>query len=230
MLEPFGLGNPVPLFILKNAVIEDIIPVSDDRHIRLRVRNADGTREASCMYFGMSHSEFPFCRGDMCELACSIEVNEYNGNVTPCVLVRAVRPCEDERLVIYRSRGYYDSIYSGAVSALPSGILPTLEDFRLVFRVLRRELGGERKRVSVRYIKRRIELTEGEKTNLCALKIIIDVLTEFGLVDCLRIRSNDVLELKLLPYSKKVDLEKSMILKKVKESIEKEGELHDGTV
>ena len=230
MLEPFGLGNPVPLFILKNAVIEDIIPVSDDRHIRLRVRNADGTREASCMYFGMSHSEFPFCRGDMCELACSIEVNEYNGSVTPCVLVRAVRPCEDERLAIYRSRGYYDSIYSGAVSALPSGILPTLEDFRLVFRVLRRELGGERKRVSVRYIKRRIELTEGEKTNLCALKIIIDVLTEFGLVDCLRIRSNDVLELKLLPYSKKVDLEKSMILKKVKESIEKEGELHDGTV
>lgn len=230
MLEPFGLGNPVPLFILKNAVIEDIIPVSDDRHIRLRVRNADGTREASCMYFGMSHSEFPFCRGDMCELACSIEVNEYNGSVTPCVLVRAVRPCEDERLAIYRSRGYYDSIYSGAVSALPSGILPTLEDFRLVFRVLRRELGGERKRVSVRYIKRRIELTEGEKTNLCALKIIIDVLTEFGLVDCLRIRSNDVLELKLLPYSKKVDLEKSMILKKVKESIEKEGELHDSTV
>ena len=141
-----------------------------------------------------------------------------------------MRPCEDERLAIYRSRGYYDSIYSGAVSALPSGILPTLEDFRLVFRVLRRELGGERKRVSVRYIKRRIELTEGEKTNLCALKIIIDVLTEFGLVDCLRIRSNDVLELKLLPYSKKVDLEKSMILKKVKESIEKEGELHDGTV
>ena len=146
------------------------------------------------------------------------------------MLVRAVRPCEDERLAIYRSRGYYDSIYSGAVSALPSGILPTLEDFRLVFRVLRRELGGERKRVSVRYIKRRIELTEGEKTNLCALKIIIDVLTEFGLVDCLRIRSNDVLELKLLPYSKKVDLEESMILKKVKESIEKEGELHDGTV
>ncbi len=230
-LEPFGLGNPSPMFILRGAVIEDIFPVSEDKHIRLRVRDITGSRHVTCMYFGISHSEFPFCRGDVCELACSLELNEYNGVTTPCVLVRAVRPCEDERRSILRSRGYYESLCSNSVrEKLPIAVLPTLEDFRLVFRVLRREIGGERKRVSVRYIKRRIELTEGEETNLCALKIIIDVLTEFGLVDCLRIRSNDVLELKLLPYAQKIDLEQSEILKKVRNSVKRGGVSDDESV
>ncbi len=231
LLEPFGLANPAPVFVLKNAVIEDIIPVSDDRHIKLRVRDVSGSRAVTCMCFGMSHSEFPFCRGDMCELACTLELNEYNGVVMPSVLIRDVRPCEDERRSIHRSRGYYESLYSSSAPLrLPPVILPTLDDFRIVFRVLRRELGSERKRVSVRYIKRRVELTEGEETNLCALKIILDVLIEFGLVDCLRIRSNDVLELKLLPYSQKIDLERSAILKKVKDNIIKEGDYGDDTI
>lgn len=231
LLEPFGLANPAPVFVLKEALIEDIVPVSDDKHIRLRVRNLSGNCAVTCIYFGMSHSEFPFCRGDVCELACTLEVNDYNGVMTPGVLVRAVRPCEDERLSIYRSRGYYESLYSeNDGQRLPAVVVPTLDDFRTVFRVLRRELGDERKRVSFRYIKRRVELTEGGETNLCALKIIMDVLIEFGLVDCLRIRSNDVVELKLLPYSQKIDLEQSEILKHIKKNIIKEDEQDDGTI
>ncbi len=227
-LEPFGLGNPTPMLMLKGAVIEDIVPVSEDKHIRLTVRDASGGRSISCMYFGMSHSEFPFCRGDVCELAFTLELNEYNGIVSTGVLVRSVRPCKDERDAIILSRRHYDILYSELITEkLPVSVLPTLDDFRTVFRVLRRELGDSRKRVSVRYIKRKIELTEGEKTNLCALKIILDVLCEFGLVDCLRIRSNDIVELELLPYSQKVDLMQSAILKKVRYNLRKGGESDD---
>ncbi len=216
-LEPFGLGNPMPTFILKDALINDVIPISEDKHIRLTVSSIYGGRPITCMYFGVSHREFPFCRGDVCELALTLELSEYNGVVSPGVLVKGVRPIEAERLAISRWRRHYESVSSGILSeTVPAAVLPTLDDFRLVFRVLRREVGSERKRVSVRYIKRRIEATEGEKTNLCALKVIFDVLTEFGLIDCLRIRSNDVVEVQMLPYNRKIDLEQSEILRKIR--------------
>ncbi|MEG1895808.1 MAG: single-stranded-DNA-specific exonuclease RecJ, partial [Oscillospiraceae bacterium] len=42
-LAPFGNGNPSPLFMIKEAQLVQIFPVSDGKHIRLKVKNAKGT-------------------------------------------------------------------------------------------------------------------------------------------------------------------------------------------
>ncbi|MDD4125191.1 MAG: hypothetical protein PHW77_05660, partial [Eubacteriales bacterium] len=101
-------------------------------------------------------------------------------------------------------------------SSLPPEIIPTVEDFRTVYRVLKRELANERKRISVRYLKRRIEITEAVIIDLCTLKTAIDVMTEFGLAETVRIRGNDIIEIKLMPNSQKIDLDKSETLKNLR--------------
>ncbi|MDD4125485.1 MAG: single-stranded-DNA-specific exonuclease RecJ, partial [Eubacteriales bacterium] len=144
-LEPFGLSNPLPQFIIKNVLITEITPLSSDRHIRLKIKDKFGKREINAVYFGISHCEFPFCRGDVCEMACTLGINEYHGISYPQILIRAVRPCTGERDAICRSREYYSRVIDrDDASSLPPEIIPTVEDFRTVYRVLKRELANER--------------------------------------------------------------------------------------
>lgn len=220
-LEPFGLSNSIPFFILRNVSITDITSMCEDKHIRIRVSKNSSVKETNCVYFGMSHLEFPFCRGDMCDIACTLGVNQYNGNRQPQIIARAVRPTLSEREAIAASRCFYSQIYENKISKpLPPETLPTVEHFRAVFRLLKRELGTERHRVSARYIRRKLWQTERMDINLCALKAIFDVLSEFGLAECIKVRGNDIIEIKLLPYSGKIDLEKSEILKNIKSHLQ----------
>lgn len=218
LLEPYGLSNPVPQFLLKNAVITDIMPLSSDKHIRLKIRDRMGRKEVNAVYFGISHCEFPFCRGDVCEIACSLGINEFNGSSYPQLLIRAVRPCDNERQAICKSREIYSKVKDrDDMSDLPPEIIPTVEDFKTVYRVLKRELSGERRRISVRYLKRRIEITENAVLDLCKIKTVIDVMTEFGLAETIKVRGNDIMEIKIIPAAQKVDLDKSETLKQLKQ-------------
>ena len=42
-LEPFGCGNEAPVVMLPNCKIEAIYPLSEDRHIRLRLQSGGKT-------------------------------------------------------------------------------------------------------------------------------------------------------------------------------------------
>ncbi|MBP5237756.1 MAG: single-stranded-DNA-specific exonuclease RecJ [Clostridia bacterium] len=217
LLEPFGLTNAVPQFIVRGVTISEITPISADKNIRIKLRDRRTRREVNAVYFGMSHCEFPFVRGDECELACTLGLNEYRGVVSPQLLVRAVRPCEEESKRVKRSREIYASVCSTTdASPVPFSALPTVNDFREVFRLLKRELENERKCVSVRYLKHKLASTENADIDLCAIKIVIDVMNEFGLAETTHVRGNDIIEIKLLPYSAKIDLEKSEILRRIK--------------
>ncbi len=217
MLEPFGLTNAVPQFIIRNAVISEITPISGDKHIRLRIRDQYGRREINAVYFGISHSEFPFCRGNVCDIACTLGVNEYRGNTYPQLLIKAVRPCEAEQKEIEFSRTVYESVCDvSSQEVIPYKCVPTVNDFREVYRTLKRELGDDRKRISVRYLMHRLETVEEYKIDLCAIKTVLDVMTEFGLADTIHVRGVDLLEIKLFPHASKVDLDNSEILKRIK--------------
>ena len=217
LLEPFGLTNSVPLFIVRGAIISEIAPISSDKNIRIKLRDRRSRREVNAVYFGMSHCEFPFVRGDECELACTLGINEYRGSVYPQLLVRSVRPCAEERESIRRSREVYARLCDpDDMSVIPSSAIPTVNDFREVFRLLKRELENERRCVSLRYLKHKLASSENAHIDLCAIKTVIDVMNEFGLADTMRVRGNDVIEIKLLPYSAKIDLEKSEILRRIK--------------
>lgn len=228
LLEPFGLANASPLFILKNACITEISPISRDRHIRVKIKSPDfkHKQDISGVYFGISHIEFPFCRGDCCDLACTLGVNDYHGYSAPQIFIKDARPREDEKCEIRRSREYYNKIcpvspvYETAAgqnrASIPEFIIPAINDFRAVFRVLKRELSGEKKRVSARYLKRKIELTEKIRIDLCTLITVIDVIAEFGLAEVIKIRGNDIIEIKLLPCREKINIDNSKILKSIK--------------
>ncbi|MBQ2964029.1 MAG: single-stranded-DNA-specific exonuclease RecJ [Clostridia bacterium] len=107
-LEPFGAGNPVPVFGLFNMKIDAVQAVSDGKHIRLMLSKGD--TKISAMRFGVSPHEFPFKKGDTVDLAVTVEPNEYLGEVRPGVHVKAVKGAGMDDFCVLKGFSLYEKV------------------------------------------------------------------------------------------------------------------------
>ena len=71
-LAPFGAENPTPVFLLQNAVLDGVYPVSDGKHSRLRLRQGNASLYA--VWFGMRPEQLPYATGDVVDTALNISV------------------------------------------------------------------------------------------------------------------------------------------------------------
>jgi single-stranded-DNA-specific exonuclease len=90
-LQPFGMGNPEPIFLLKGVhVVETRILKGE--HLKMRI-SADG-KLLDAIAFGMAGRQLP----DRIDLAVSLQINEWNGRNTLQLRVKDMRPSLDEPL------------------------------------------------------------------------------------------------------------------------------------
>ena len=71
-LAPYGADNPTPVFLLENAVIEGIYPVSEGKHCRLRLRQGNASLYAA--WFGMPVQRLAYEPGDTVDAALHLSV------------------------------------------------------------------------------------------------------------------------------------------------------------
>lgn len=88
-LEPTGEANPQPLFVVRNAAIVNMQTVgSEGQHLKLQVTDGKGSSlEAIAFRRGEQSAELP----RQVDLACHLEVNEWNGNRRLQLNVRDIR-------------------------------------------------------------------------------------------------------------------------------------------
>lgn len=102
-LEPFGSGNPQPLFGLFGMELREIVPVGGGGHLRLVCQKHGAF--VNCMRFGVKLEDFPFSIGDRLDLAVTLELREYRGEERLSVTAREIRPAglnDTENLHSYR--------------------------------------------------------------------------------------------------------------------------------
>lgn len=219
-LEPFGLQNPVPIFVMRNVVISDIIALSGGKHVRLKLCPlVSNTRnqELNAVYFGMSQNNFRFFVGDVCDIAFSVDINEYIGIQTPQLLIRAVKHCEEKNSNVVEGDCFYKKICDETNhEKLPISALPTLTDFRAVFIFLKKEINSKHRKMSVMSVCKQLSLKEHFEINTCKVRIIFDVLSQENIVKMNYISNNDIFELEFLPVVKKINLDNSKILVTIK--------------
>ncbi len=88
-LEPFGFGNPVPLFGVFSVTLSRITPIGNNRHLKLLFTKDNNVFQA--LLFGTSEDDFCFCVGDLLDLAVNVETNVYNGNYSVSVQIKAIK-------------------------------------------------------------------------------------------------------------------------------------------
>ena len=91
-LEPFGAGNPKPVFVTKDLLISDDPVVMKEKHLKLRLRNRDGKRFEAVWWDGMDRSKGRTLRpGNGIEIAYTPEANIWQGNTRLQLVVQDLR-------------------------------------------------------------------------------------------------------------------------------------------
>lgn len=88
-LEPFGAGNPQPIFGLYNMTIMDVQPIGNGKHLRITLER--GGTSLTAVKFKMTAAQLPFCKGDVVDAAVQLEANEYLGQIRVNILLKNLK-------------------------------------------------------------------------------------------------------------------------------------------
>lgn len=88
-LEPFGNGNPQPVFGLFNMELSNVTPVGGVGHLRLTLEKNGAVITA--MRFNTKPEELPYHIGDKIDLAVQLEAREFRGQPSLTVIVRDMK-------------------------------------------------------------------------------------------------------------------------------------------
>ncbi len=88
-LEPFGNGNPQPVFGLFNMELSNVTPVGGGGHLRLTLEKNGAVITA--MRFNTKPEELPYHIGDKIDLAVQLEAREFRGQPSLTIIVRDMK-------------------------------------------------------------------------------------------------------------------------------------------
>ena len=80
-LEPFGAGNPKPVFVTKDLILSDEPFVMKEKHLKLKLRDAKGKMFEAVWWDGVDKSKEQTLKANSrIELVYTPEANSWNGN------------------------------------------------------------------------------------------------------------------------------------------------------
>lgn len=219
-LEPFGLQNPQPILMMRHVAVSDIVPLSEGKHCKFRLRPADrrfgGGAEVNAIYFSVP-ADLHLTEGNICDVVFTADINEYMGVRTPQLTVKAIRLSDmDGEETRDGEETYRRLIDPEDHSDASAKDVPNLNDFRCIYKFLKRDVLESSKQMAIAATCRALEQEE-ITTSYCKVKIVLDVLKDEGLIDCTYSNDGKVAEVRILPVGKKVNLDQSPILRMIRD-------------
>ena len=138
LLEPYGVGNPVPQFIMKNVFVSEVSGVSDNKHTRLTL--TDGKSSVSAMYFSNSPIELGVCTGDKVDILFNLGINEWQDRKSVQLIIRDIKISMSSEKQYKYNRQKFEDIKAGATFSPDDNYFPEREDFVAVYKFLQNAL------------------------------------------------------------------------------------------
>lgn len=209
-LEPFGMKNAQPVFSMENLYVEDITPISSDRHVRLTLVK-DGV-SYTAMLFGTGAGGCGFAQGNYVDAAFHLELNEYRGSRTVQLVLRDVRLSRCELEADQKLLNLYNHYMSdGALTPTEARVLlPSRPELVAVWRHIISRAEDGRLSVHSNAISRRVQWESKREINIGKLFVCLDVFSESRLLSynfC-----DGLLNIFLKPYTGKADISGSVVL------------------
>jgi len=134
LLEPYGAGNPVPLFVMRNAKITDIAALSGGKHTRMTL--CVEQKNINSVIFGSNLIDEGYMTGDKVDIVCSIDINEFRGTKNVQLIMRDVDRSECDKV---KYKGEIESLkaYIDDPSSIGSDDIPSRDNFILVYNELK---------------------------------------------------------------------------------------------
>lgn len=205
VLEPFGENNPRPVFLLRNCVLQEIIPLSENRHLKLKV-SLEG-KSIFILYFKMSREQFIYPVGSSVDILANLELSTFRQNKSIAIKLLDIRPSGFSEKKFFSADYYYQKIRRKEYvdPRILTISIPSVEELRQCYKFLR---GSG---------KNHLNLTElylsafSKNWNYCKYRLTLDILENAKLIRLPADHSG----VELLAVSGKTDIQASPLLQEL---------------
>ena len=214
-LEPFGTGNPQPVFALNGVTVTALSPVGKGRHTRLKVSRDGLTFDA--ILFSCPPESTALQPGARADLAFYLQINQFRGSRTvqlTLVDLKAAPSLAQLDRMLYDRWKQGDRFTSRELAML----VPERQDFVAVWRYLSAHAAADFFRESPARLARNIARSSGQREIYCRTMICLEVLQERGLIR-FTLEPN-LVQIRLQRLGGKVDLEASQIMLDLRRMLE----------
>ncbi len=212
-LEPYGVGNPVPTFVMRDVWVNEISSVSEGKHTRLVL--SDGIKSVTAMYFSNSPESIGVYAGDKIDVLFNLDINEWLGRKSTQLIIKDIKTLSDKSEAEAIERERFEDIWNGATFSDDENVLPTRDDFVQIYKFV---TASCRAGVNIFSHKDMIlklsKYSEGNNIGYIKLKIIIKVLQELNLMGIEEI-GEEVYRF-TIKFSSKTNLDKSTLLRRLR--------------
>lgn len=202
-LEPFGNGNPQPVFGLFNTELSNVTPVGGGGHLRLTLEKNGAVITA--MRFNTKPEELPYRIGDKIDLAVQLEAREFRGQPSLTVIVRDMKFAAFDTEKNIASLASFEKRQRGEVLSAEdkNRLYPDRACLAAIYRALRTVNGKETDQI-------RFVSQFGKDMTLGLFKTALLVFEERGLVHSEI--ADDTFTATLIETSGKTDITRSPVL------------------
>lgn len=136
-LEPYGMANPTPVLALEEATISDLFLMGQQKkHAKVLLEREDSTIDAIAWNRPDLHASF--FPGDRVKVAFTVQKNEWNGYVSPQLMIQDMALLEGRSLTLTKEG--LRAMYTYVRNLLKGGSMPK---FRLETELIRRRPEGQ---------------------------------------------------------------------------------------
>lgn len=136
-LEPYGMANPTPVLALEEATISDLFLMGQQKkHAKVLLQRVDSTIDAIAWNRPDLHASF--FPGDRVKVAFTVQKNEWNGHVSPQLMIQDMALLEGRSLTLTKEG--LRAMYTYVRNLLKGGSMPK---FRLETELIRRRPEGQ---------------------------------------------------------------------------------------
>lgn len=173
-LEPFGEGSRQPIFLIRKAVLTDIVPLSGGIHTKLRL-NYGGTMLEGLL-FGTKAEDILYRKGDTLDMLASFSINVFNGRKSVSMRIADMRSSNVSQLKYFNAKAAYEQFRrgEGIEPALAKRALPTRDELILIYRTI-----GKFGVISSDELFGRLD---ENVISYCKLRIAVDIFAELGFI------------------------------------------------
>lgn len=209
-LEPFGVANPVPQLVLRNAEIVKLIPIGGGKHTKLLI-SKDGI-SLNAVYFGVQPTKLPLLEGNSVDIVFNLDINEYQNVKSVQLIIQDIKISDEYEKKCMDSKLRYEQITAGEAFDPEEDIIPNRDDFAAVYTTIRREFRLGHDTLTTDVLISLLNKPDRPTINYIKLKFIIKILNELKICG-VETTGPDRYKFDVYFSASKTNIEKSSILK-----------------
>ena len=204
MLEPFGVANTTPLFLVRDLTLERVVSMGGGKHSKIML-NKD-SKSFTAVWFGNAGSSVDYRFGEKVDLLCQLAINEYRGQKSLQLIVQDMRLSPELEATYTSERDQYLEITNGASFCDGEKIIPSRAEVAHVYKFLRYESMCGHEAYSYRHLMCAIREQIGVEISTLKLRFIIKMLADMEICE-MEFYSDDLFGFEVCKNAQKSNLE-----------------------